>query len=1231
MNTLLHIRLLGDFRLRYGQTLITSIDSPRLQSLLTFLVLQRDAPQSRQQVAYLLWPDSSEGQARANLRGLLLRLRRALPAADAFIQADAMQLQWQPAAPFCLDVDDFERYLAEAETAQNGTPAAALQKAVAIYHGDLLPACYDDWIIPFRERLREAFVSCLLRLANMAERNHEYTAAYEHYLHLSRLNPLSEKEVRGQMRALAAMGRLPEAIAVFNELQQLLESELEAPPASRTQRLAAQLKEEMALKTAVPRQNLLRHPPFVGRVQERALLVSHLDQAGKGEGRLVVVLGEAGAGKTRLLAELAQAATWRGWQIAWGRAEQFTLPAAYAPLVTALTEALPRPRVQQLAHLIPSIRLTTLAPLIPAIRDLLTAGTPAGEQLANTHTPLLAPAPPRKPANSQLAPSIGAVWQGLQSIAPQLFLLDDVQWSDPALWPLLDELRERLARSAVLLVLSGRPEELRSQPVAWSWLCEWDQAGAPIISLAGLEADELDDLVKASGLEKLDPAERRWLQTTGGGNPLFTLSMLERGERAASAENPTLAGQILHRLAALSQAANDALQGAAVIGYRFDYAIWEAVVADSEPARLPVLAGELETSGLIRLEAAGYCFAHDTVRAAVYTHTPVARRQWLHQKALAALVNASPADDFALLHHAEQAGDEPAISRYALRAGQRALDAFTYQAAVSHFSRALALLPPDDWQNRYTAVLGQVRALDILAEREAQQSALKQLQGLATHLENDHQADAAYYLARYHWTMGDYPAARQAAESGLALAQPATGEGVTYGAAADCERRAGLLHMIAQVERNRGQYARAQERAEQARDLYRLAGSRYGDAALTDFIGGLAWEMNQYHQAAVHHAAAAEMFRDIGDLVREAMALNNLGTAYWGLGDYGRARTTHERALAVNRSLGHRRGEADNLDNLGGVSWVLGDYPIAIDRYQQALAIRRQIGDDWGISISLGNLGSAYRLQGDLDTALSFYNQALPLARRINRRLGQGYILHGRGLALLEAGRLAEAGEALHEALAIRTGLGEQSDRLETLGGLALLALAQSELDLARRTSEEMLDLLATLNQAGPALRQWVHYVAYRVRQASGDDTAAVHHLLEARAAMMVIATSLTKAERRRFLTQVPLNRQVETAVSARKQSLTVSLVRGDVPPGRTLTPRDYTEVTWTVYTPEDDLHPDPVTRRRHVIKRLLAEAEAQDAAPTADDLAAALGVSRRTIRRDMKVLALAGVVLSRR
>jgi two-component SAPR family response regulator len=49
------------------------IDWPRLQSLLAYLVVHHNAPQSRTHLASLLWPESQSTQAHSNLQTLLTR------------------------------------------------------------------------------------------------------------------------------------------------------------------------------------------------------------------------------------------------------------------------------------------------------------------------------------------------------------------------------------------------------------------------------------------------------------------------------------------------------------------------------------------------------------------------------------------------------------------------------------------------------------------------------------------------------------------------------------------------------------------------------------------------------------------------------------------------------------------------------------------------------------------------------------------------------------------------------------------------------------------------------------------------------------------------------------------------------------------------------------------------------------------------------------------------------
>src|SRR5437016_14500150 len=173
MEPILHIRLLGDFSLIYADRQVTSLNTVRLQSLLAYLVLHRNAPQQRQHLAFLFWPDSTEAQARNNLRQLLHQLRQALPAVEHFLSADTHTLHWHPVTPFHLDVAEFEQALTLADEVARHDDQQALQttleQADNLYRGELLLGCYDEWILPERDRLRQRHLQVLEPLLHLPE------------------------------------------------------------------------------------------------------------------------------------------------------------------------------------------------------------------------------------------------------------------------------------------------------------------------------------------------------------------------------------------------------------------------------------------------------------------------------------------------------------------------------------------------------------------------------------------------------------------------------------------------------------------------------------------------------------------------------------------------------------------------------------------------------------------------------------------------------------------------------------------------------------------------------------------------------------------------------------------------------------------------------------------------------------------------------------------------------
>src|SRR5436309_13832615 len=102
----LYMRLLGDFSLIYADRPVSSLNTMRLQSLLAYLVLHRDVPQQRQRLAFLFWPDTTEAQARNNLRQVLHQLRQGFQEVEQFLAADTHTLYWHLLTPCYIDVTE---------------------------------------------------------------------------------------------------------------------------------------------------------------------------------------------------------------------------------------------------------------------------------------------------------------------------------------------------------------------------------------------------------------------------------------------------------------------------------------------------------------------------------------------------------------------------------------------------------------------------------------------------------------------------------------------------------------------------------------------------------------------------------------------------------------------------------------------------------------------------------------------------------------------------------------------------------------------------------------------------------------------------------------------------------------------------------------------------------------------------------------------------------------------
>jgi len=106
----------------------------------------------------------------------------------------------------------------------------ALTQAVEVYQGDVLPSCYDEWIIPVRDRLRQAFLQALDRLIGLLEGERDYATAISMAQRLLRLDPLHEATYRQLMDLYAASGDRASALRTYHTCTTVLERDLKYAP-----------------------------------------------------------------------------------------------------------------------------------------------------------------------------------------------------------------------------------------------------------------------------------------------------------------------------------------------------------------------------------------------------------------------------------------------------------------------------------------------------------------------------------------------------------------------------------------------------------------------------------------------------------------------------------------------------------------------------------------------------------------------------------------------------------------------------------------------------------------------------------------------------------------------------------------------------------------------------------------------------------------------------------------
>src|ERR1700754_3719785 len=230
---MLQISLLGEQSISDDATGTIRTRSSRSLALVAYLVVHAGSPQSRQRIAGLFWPDSTDAQALTNLRRELHHLRHVLDERPPLV-VTSKDLCWEDAPTCRVDVRtfDIERRAARAAAAADDTDGVITHAgaAVALNRGELLPGVYDDWLLDARSELESQCVELCDLGRDARARTGALVGAGGAARRPVRLRPLGGAGYRALMLLQADLGDRAGAVSTYHHCASVLERELGLAP-----------------------------------------------------------------------------------------------------------------------------------------------------------------------------------------------------------------------------------------------------------------------------------------------------------------------------------------------------------------------------------------------------------------------------------------------------------------------------------------------------------------------------------------------------------------------------------------------------------------------------------------------------------------------------------------------------------------------------------------------------------------------------------------------------------------------------------------------------------------------------------------------------------------------------------------------------------------------------------------------------------------------------------------
>ena len=250
MSETIQVQMLGEFTIRYGDCVISDSNdrSHRVWSLLAYLLVNRSREFTQEELINLCWSGGTGSSDPANalksvfhrIRALLDRLEDGL--GHRLLLRRSGRYVWNEEVPITLDIEQFEERCRRGDREKE--PEARLrayQAAVGCYRGDLLPRLSGEiWVMPletYYHGLYAGAVSSAIEILEDCGRTEELAALCRQAV---KIEPYKEEFYEHLMGALIENGDNREAMAVYDDMSEMLFSDFGVMPGETLRELYRQ-------------------------------------------------------------------------------------------------------------------------------------------------------------------------------------------------------------------------------------------------------------------------------------------------------------------------------------------------------------------------------------------------------------------------------------------------------------------------------------------------------------------------------------------------------------------------------------------------------------------------------------------------------------------------------------------------------------------------------------------------------------------------------------------------------------------------------------------------------------------------------------------------------------------------------------------------------------------------------------------------------------------------------